>query len=232
MKHSLGQPSAGPLRAMVEKKRQADGATDTESRLLDAALEVFAEKGLHGASTQEIAQRAGVKKPTLHYYFRHKETLYETVFQRAFMKMSEDFGPRLQGDLNFEEVLRRFIAHHVRAYAEHPATVRLWMHENLIGAPVAVPVLLNNHRDPESPYRRLMDSMQEAMNRGEIRQVDPGQTFISIMGASLFFHISQSCLVPTVPSLVGTPDDTIDVNTFLAAREEAVFELIYRGLRH
>ncbi|MEM7587368.1 MAG: helix-turn-helix domain-containing protein [Acidobacteriota bacterium] len=54
--------------------------TENERRILAAALEVFAEKGLHGATTQEIGDLAGVGKSTLHYYFRHKDQLYRHLY--------------------------------------------------------------------------------------------------------------------------------------------------------
>src|SRR5689334_5147874 len=50
-----------------------------EARLLKAAQAVFARKGFSGASTAEIAHKAGVPKANLHYYFRTKQRLYAAV---------------------------------------------------------------------------------------------------------------------------------------------------------
>src|SRR6185369_6922491 len=52
-----------------------------EARILSAAESVFAETGFSGATTAEIAKRAGVPKANLHYYFKTKKDLYRDVLQ-------------------------------------------------------------------------------------------------------------------------------------------------------
>src|SRR5581483_8742883 len=52
--------------------------------ILDAALGVFAEHGLHGASTEEIAQRAGISQPYVFRLFHTKKELYLAVVARCF----------------------------------------------------------------------------------------------------------------------------------------------------
>jgi AcrR family transcriptional regulator len=53
----------------------------TKARILAAAEQVFAARGFDGASTREIAGRAGVNISSLHYHWDSKETLYVAVFQ-------------------------------------------------------------------------------------------------------------------------------------------------------
>ena len=55
--------------------------TDTESRILQAAEEEFLLKGLEGARTTAIAERAGVTHAMLHYYFRTKNMLFERIIE-------------------------------------------------------------------------------------------------------------------------------------------------------
>ena len=55
---------------------------DTEARIFDAALRVFARKGRDGARLQEIADEAGIHRPLLHYYFRTMADLFLAVFRR------------------------------------------------------------------------------------------------------------------------------------------------------
>ncbi|MEM6456502.1 MAG: TetR/AcrR family transcriptional regulator [Acidobacteriota bacterium] len=205
-------------------------ALTTEERLLHAARGVFAQKGLHGASTKEITAAAGVQKSTLHYYYRHKEDLYAAVFERAYDEMIQTLATEITPGMPFADVLRAFVVHHVRAYADNPVTVHLWMQENLIGAPVAVPVLERYHHQPGSPYRLFVEALQAAIASGEVRPVDPAQTFVSVMGACLFFHIARPSMVSSLPSLLQRPEEAIDVDRFLEEREMAVFELVYRGL--
>ena len=66
-------------KSALDKAREAPGST--KARILAAAEEVFAARGFEGASTREIAARAGVNISSLHYHWESKETLYFTVFR-------------------------------------------------------------------------------------------------------------------------------------------------------
>lgn len=79
----------------LEKAREAPGST--KARILAAAEEVFAARGYQGASTREIAARAGVNISSLHYHWASKETLYAGVFADIFDRivviLREIIGP-------------------------------------------------------------------------------------------------------------------------------------------
>lgn len=64
---------------MSQLSRRARNRLERERRILDAAIAVFAEAGFSGASMDEIAQRAGLSKPTLYQYFPSKEALFEAM---------------------------------------------------------------------------------------------------------------------------------------------------------
>jgi len=70
------------VKSALEKAREAPGST--KGRILAAAEEVFAARGFQGASTREIAARAGVNISSLHYHWESKETLYFAVFRNVF----------------------------------------------------------------------------------------------------------------------------------------------------
>jgi AcrR family transcriptional regulator len=62
---------------------------ERREEILDAALEVFAEHGLHGASTEEIARRAGISQPYVFRLFGTKKELYLAVVARCFRQTLE-----------------------------------------------------------------------------------------------------------------------------------------------
>ena len=72
---------------MVVQERKSKEARREE--ILDAALEVFAEHGLHGASTEEIARRAGISQPYVFRLFGTKKELYLAVVARCFRQTLE-----------------------------------------------------------------------------------------------------------------------------------------------
>ena len=77
---------------------------NTEQKILDAAKDVFQQKGMTGARMQEIADKAGINKALLHYYYRTKDKLFEkvTVFSVAFAHIvkSRQFRISHSGDRN------------------------------------------------------------------------------------------------------------------------------------
>ena len=65
--------------------------------ILDAALEVFADTGLHGASTEEIARRAGISPPYVFRLFGTKKELYLAVVARCFRQTLALFQRAAEG---------------------------------------------------------------------------------------------------------------------------------------
>jgi TetR/AcrR family transcriptional regulator len=66
-----------------EKGHKAGIRKENETKILEAAESVFAEKGFKGASVGLIAERAGVPKPNVYYYFGAKEELYHRVVEEV-----------------------------------------------------------------------------------------------------------------------------------------------------
>ena len=62
---------------------------ERREEILDAALEVFAQKGLHGASTEEIAKLAGISQPYIFRLFGTKKELYLAGVARCFRQTLE-----------------------------------------------------------------------------------------------------------------------------------------------
>jgi TetR/AcrR family transcriptional regulator len=71
---------SGPVR----QKRNADA---TRAKILAAALAEFGERGLPAASTDDIAERCGVNKRMIYYYFRSKEGLYLAALESVFEEL-------------------------------------------------------------------------------------------------------------------------------------------------
>jgi len=88
-------------------------AAERREQVLDAALEVFAEHGLSGASTDEIARRAGISQPYLFRLFHTKKELFIASTERCFRETRETFQRAADGTSG-EEALQAM----GRAYGE------------------------------------------------------------------------------------------------------------------
>ena len=58
-----------------------------EEKIIDAAREIFFEKGYNGATMRDIASKAEVNLALLHYYYRTKEKIFEIVLNQAFVTL-------------------------------------------------------------------------------------------------------------------------------------------------
>ena len=63
------------------------GTRDTQTRIVDAALELFNEYGTAAVSTNRIAEHCGISKGNLHYHFHNKQEIVRFLFQRAVDEM-------------------------------------------------------------------------------------------------------------------------------------------------
>ena len=71
------------------RRPQAERREATRGALLEAATELFAERGYAGVGTQEIVQRAGVTRGALYHHFRDKEDLFRAVYERVEQELTE-----------------------------------------------------------------------------------------------------------------------------------------------
>ena len=160
--------SADIARARLTKKRTRI-QEENEERILDAGLEVFSAYGFRGATIDQIAERAGMTKPNLLYYFRRKDDVYLAVLQRtveAWMQPLEALGA---GDDPAVEI-KAYLARKLEMARENPTASRLYAMEMMQGAPMLGAVLSNWMKE-------LVDEKAALLRRwsaeGRMAPVDP-----------------------------------------------------------
>jgi TetR/AcrR family transcriptional regulator len=127
---------------VASDKRKRNGAIRerNETRILKAAEAVFAKHGFNGASTAEIAHRAGVPKPNLHYYFRTKQQLYAGVLDNI-LKIWLDAMDEIRPGVEPAEAFQRYIMRKMESSRLLPEPSRLWAMELISGARHVEPFL-------------------------------------------------------------------------------------------
>src|SRR3954466_9552347 len=80
---------------MAVKTRSTAG--ERREEILDAARYEFAERGLHGTSTEDIAKRAGISQPYVFRLFGSKKELYKASVARCFRETLEAFQRAAEG---------------------------------------------------------------------------------------------------------------------------------------
>jgi AcrR family transcriptional regulator len=94
-----------------------------------AALEVFAERGYHGASVDEIARRSGVTPPVVYDHFASKLELHRRLLERTRDELLAMWSAQLAGDAPAEERIPRALDAWARYVEKHPYAPRMFFNE-------------------------------------------------------------------------------------------------------
>ncbi|MXQ62814.1 TetR family transcriptional regulator [Actinomadura rayongensis] len=175
-------PPTAPRRSPAPEDRRQDPER-TRRALLDAAHDVFSEKGYAGARVQDIADRAGVNKQLISYHFGGKEGLYRALRDRWLAREEEFADPSLPLD---ELVLR-----YLTAALDDPRGARLALWRALTERPDAVP--------PGPPED--LAALRRRQAEGEIApEFDPGLIMI-MLHALVTAPIAHAPTIRTVTGL-------------------------------
>ena len=190
-----------PRRAPSPDQRQRD-ADRTRRALLEAALREFADKGLAGARTSEIAERAGVNKQLISYYFGGKQGLYDAIVEQWLAQEREMADP----DTPLDELVCRYLA----VTRQQPDLQRLFLREHLEGDQGAVEPDLDGEDLTE--FRRRQAA-------GELApELDPGFVLIVLQAM-----VSVGTLFPReVQRLLGLDPTSDEYFTLAEAQLRAI----------
>jgi TetR/AcrR family transcriptional regulator len=137
--------------------------------LLDAALEVFSRHGFRGATVDRIAERAGMSKPNLLYYFPSKEAIYLAVLEDTLEEWLQPLAELDPAGDPIEEI-GRYIDAKLEMSRMRPEASKLFANEILHGAPAIGSFL-------RGPLKELVDEKAAVISgwieAGHLAPVDP-----------------------------------------------------------
>lgn len=145
--------------------------------ILEAARNVFVKKGMDGARMQMIADKAGINKTLLHYYFRSKEKLFYAVFDQVEAGGFTRFSILIEAQTSFEEVLKMFIERYISAVMDNPYLPRFILSE-LNSRPE---MLQSRMKNVIPNLEKIQEMIQTEINSGYIRPIHPVQLMINII---------------------------------------------------
>ncbi|MEL6436816.1 MAG: TetR family transcriptional regulator C-terminal domain-containing protein [Pseudomonadota bacterium] len=109
--------------------------TENRALIAQAALDVFSTDGYRGATLDRIAERAGMSKTNLLYYFRTKEDVYATVIEQTIEEWLQPFADIDPHGDPIEEI-RKYISIKLAMSADKPEASKLFANEIQRGAPL------------------------------------------------------------------------------------------------
>lgn len=165
----------------------------TEEKILAAAKKVFLRDGLHGSRMQDIADEAGINKALLHYYFRNKEKLFESIFEELKGGLLPRVGEIFKADIPLFDKIRLFVESYIDLIAENPY----------------VPLFIMNelNKDPDKFIERVrviekvqmflpyfIVQLQNEIEEGNIKPIHPMHLIMNIMSMCVFPFLAKPML--------------------------------------
>ncbi|QEX19656.1 TetR family transcriptional regulator [Hypericibacter terrae] len=180
-----------------------------EARILAAAEEIFAEAGYAAASMAAIAERAGLPKANLHYYFGTKEQLYLRLLDTIVDGWQETMD-LFTADSDPTEAFRLYIADKIEFSRRRPRASKIFANEILHGAPHFLSVLQTRIRER---FHRHCAVIEGWIREGKIAPVDPHHLFFVLWASTQ--HYADFDI--QVPALLGK--ESIGPEDYRAATE-------------
>lgn len=200
----------------------ADNDRQTEEKIFEAATEVFLEKGMDGARMQDIADRAGINKALLHYYFRTKDHLFDAVFEKIAGKMFEKFAPVFDDGLSLEEKIKLFFREHISFLQENPKLPGFVFTE-INRNPDRIKKLLKNV-DFNNFWLMLFEQHKEELKKYNLTNETLPQIMVSMAALSVFPFAAKKILEGILVKL------DIDFDSFVEERKEFAADFVIKAI--
>ncbi|GEO08005.1 TetR/AcrR family transcriptional regulator [Segetibacter aerophilus] len=162
----------------------------TEQLIKDTAKRIFITEGKMSATTQDIADAAGVNRTLLHYYFRSRDVLFNMVFKEALTKLRERLHEVLGSGLPFKMKVENLVN---------------VFYEELIKSPYLetfIALHLNQHPDKyeemftglpggKERLKNFLKEIQSEMEKGSIAEMKPLNFFINLFALMAYPFVAR-----------------------------------------
>lgn len=164
------QPAPRPARA---NKREL---------ILDAALELFVDRGFHGTAVPALAQKAGVGAGTIYRYFENKESLVNELYRQCKTGIASHVIGRISTDMAPREMFSQFWRSTIEWAADNPrafAFLELHHHASYLDA--------ESSAVEERAYTLCGSLLSLMKDRGAVKDIDPAVLMTVVYGALIGF---------------------------------------------
>ncbi len=187
-------------------------AKSTREKLIDAAIEVFAEVGFKNSTVQQIVEHAGTNIAAINYHFGDKASFYAEVVSHALNEDSCGEHPEFDENLAPEEQLRAFVQwfiHHAVGVNKKPSFLdQIHMQEMMNPSPVLDTVVENFIRPSHMKLRAIVTAL---LPKGATEQQIRHHAF-SVIGQCLHYKLGR----PVMERLYSDIEFTADYADVLA----------------
>ena len=200
-------------------------ADATRERILAAALDLFSELSFDGATTREIAARAGVTQGLLNYHFSSKDELWRAAVDGLFAELSEALDSRARGLRGVDPltVAKLVIREFIYFSATHPQLHRIITQECKNDGP-RMDWMVERHIRPR--YEQTTALFTQLVKAGHVPDIPVAHLYYILTGAGpTMFVLAPECrrlsgIDPHAPDVIEAHADAVISLLFGADRKE------------
>lgn len=193
-----------------------------EEQILEAAFNVFVEKGFENAKMQDIADEAGIKRTVLNYYFRSKDLLYQKIAKTIMKKALPHILMILNSDMPFEAKIKAYVENYIDIGMKNPFLPAFIINElNSLG-PQFVTKILEGQRPNIEPF---IEQVKSEIEKGNIIKTNPVQILIHVVSLCAFPLIAK----PLVKLMTSISED--EYKQLMEERKTEVTALVLKGIK-
>jgi AcrR family transcriptional regulator len=200
-------------------------ADATRERILAAALDLFSELSFEGATTRDIAARAGVTQGLLNYHFSSKDELWRAAVDGLYAELSEALDSRAEGLRGVDEltVAKLLIREFIYFSAAHPQLHRIITQECKNDGP-RMDWMVERHIRPR--YEQTTALFSRLAKAGHVPDIPVAHLYYILTGAGpTMFVLAPECrrlsgVDPAAPEVIEAHADAVISLLFGAERKE------------
>ncbi len=189
--------------------------TGTEQLIKDTAKRIFFAEGKFHATTQDIAEAAGIGRTVINYYFRSKDILFQQVFEEAMEDTHQKFNEVLSSKLPFKEKVIKFIDVFSADLVEYPFKESFLISE----------INLHGFVLPKKNSSQVLDNffteIKQASDKGIIKKMMPLNFMLNLFSLIVYPFITR----PLFKELLEIND--LKFESLMYERKKMIIEVLF-----
>ena len=197
-----------------------------EQQILETAEKLFLEKGFAATSTTQIAKEIGCNQALIHYYFRTKENLFNSIFESKFkLLFRRIFDTTQLESLSFNDKIKYIVETHFDILAENPRMPTLIINE-FSRQPEQIKILKERlHEMPEKLFSLLSKELEIEVKAGRVKNL----SFPDIILTIISLNLTLFTILPIATNIIDLDENKLKF--LLAHRKSENVDVVLSYLR-
>jgi len=193
-------------------------APQTETLIKETAKRVFFQKGLLKATTQQIADEAGVNRALINYYFRSRDQLFKTVLEEAIHETRSKVDSIFNSDEPFKNKISKYLDVFIDRNVEFP-----YMQNFIFTEIMQDPEKMKEHfsRKRSHMMKHIVPPLKKEIEKGSMSPVDPEHFIVNMMSMCSYPLIAK----PFIQNMFSYDDKAY--KKFLKERKKVIYKVLF-----